>query len=151
MKKTVCNEGIVRKIDGENVTVEITVRSACSNCHAKSLCSTYDRKQNLIDAISLTPENIAVGEKVTVSMQQSMGSKAVVIGYFLPLVVLLLSLILSYKISQNELLSFFITLGATGLYFFSFGYLEKKLRNSLSFTFIKSKRIYKDKNLNSRN
>ncbi|HPY80733.1 MAG TPA: SoxR reducing system RseC family protein [Bacteroidales bacterium] len=133
MKKTVCNEGIVRKIDGENVTVEITVRSACSNCHAKSLCSTYDRKQNLIHAISLTPENIAVGEKVTVSMQQSMGNKAVVIGYFLPLVVLLVSLILSYKISKNELLSFFITLGATGLYFFFVWLFRKKIEKQFIF------------------
>jgi sigma-E factor negative regulatory protein RseC len=66
-------------------------------------------------------------------MQQSMGSKAVVIGYFLPLVVLLLSLILSYKISQNELLSFFITLGAIGLYFFFVWLFRKKIEKQFIF------------------
>lgn len=133
MKKLLCNEGIVRKIDNQKVLVEITVRSACSNCHAKSLCSTYDRKQDLIHATCLHPDTIAVGDQVTVTMQQSMGSKAVIIGYVLPLVVLIFSLILSYKISQNELLSVLITLIITGLYFFSVWLFRKKIDKQFLF------------------
>ena len=44
----ICREGVIRAIDGDSLQVEIIVSSACSGCHAKSICIPSDRRQEII-------------------------------------------------------------------------------------------------------
>jgi positive regulator of sigma E activity len=60
--------------------------------------------------------------------------KAVVIAYLLPFFVLILGLLVTYKISKNELLSIGVSLGLTALYYLSIYKLKDKLEKEFVFT-----------------
>ena len=50
MENNVKHEGIVQSIEGLNVTVKMTVNSACSGCHAKSICGAADSRDKVVVA-----------------------------------------------------------------------------------------------------
>ena len=77
---TICKEGIVRAIHGDQIEVEITISSACSECHAKSICIPSDHKRETVLAQSLYNEHFEVGDKVHLVLKGSAGGKAVVLG-----------------------------------------------------------------------
>ncbi len=41
----ICREGIVRAVNGDDISVEVIVSSACSGCHAKSICLNFGTAQ----------------------------------------------------------------------------------------------------------
>ena len=101
----ICREGIVRAIDGDDVSVEVIVSSACSGCHAKSICIPSDRRQEVVIVKNTRHEVFQVGETVELLLETSAGNKAVVLAYLLPLVVLLALLFGCYALTHKELLS----------------------------------------------
>ena len=85
----ICREGIVRVVNGDEITVEVIVSSACSGCHAKSICIPSDRRQERIVVKNTRNEQYEIGETVELLLETSAGNKAVVLAYVLPLFVLL--------------------------------------------------------------
>ena len=135
---TICKEGIVRTVDGENVEVEITISSACSECHAKSICIPTDTKRETVMAKSLYGEHFDIGDKVQLVLKGSAGRKAVVIAYLLPLIVLMVALFGSYLLFHNELISVIICLAFVVLYFFILKKQSKKIEGEFEF-YVKKK------------
>lgn len=101
----ICREGIVRAVNGDEITVEVIVSSACSGCHAKSICIPSDRRQELITVKNTRNESYQVGETVELLLETSAGNKAVLLAYVLPLLVLLIILFGCYALTNKELLS----------------------------------------------
>lgn len=101
----ICREGIIRAIDGDDISVEIIVSSACSGCHAKSICIPSDRRKEVITVKNTRHEDYRVGETVELLLEASAGNKAVVLAYVLPLLVLLALLFGCYALTGKELLS----------------------------------------------
>ena len=60
--EVVSHEGIVQSIDGDKVTVMMTVASACAGCHARHLCSSLDSRDKLVEAENLYHLPLEVGE-----------------------------------------------------------------------------------------
>lgn len=115
---TTCDEGVVKAIDDEFITVEIVIRSACSSCHAKSICLPSENKNRLVKAQNLHRESFRIGEVVSIYMKNSLGKKALFIGYILPIIILLSSLFGSSSFFDNELYAALTALGLVGIYYF---------------------------------
>ena len=101
----ICREGIIRAINGDDISVEIIVSSACSGCHAKSICIPSDRRKEVITVKNTRHEDYRVGETVDLLLETSAGNKAVILAYVLPLIVLLVLLFGCYALTGKELLS----------------------------------------------
>ena len=101
----ICREGIIRAINGDDISVEVIVSSACSGCHAKSICIPSDRRKEVITVKNTRHEDYRVGETVELLLETSAGNKAVVLAYVLPLLVLLALLFGCYALTGKELLS----------------------------------------------
>ena len=71
----VTHTGTVVKAGKELVSVKIEVRSACSACHAKSMCAAHDMAEKIIEAVPM--EEVAEGDPVVVEMEEKFGLKAV--------------------------------------------------------------------------
>lgn len=130
---TICKEGIVRKIEGDEITVEITMSSACNECHAKAICLPSNEKHDCIVAKNMYNEKFEIGEPVTLVLRTSLGLKAVVIGYLLPFIVLMTVLLICYAITKNELISVLVSLVCTALYYFTLKFRDKKLEEKFAF------------------
>ena len=130
---TICKEGIVRAVNGDNIEVEITVSSACSECHAKSICIPTDHRQETVTAQSLYGERFEPGEKVQLVLKGSIGNKAVVLAYLLPFLVLMIALFGTYAITKSELAGVIVSLVFVILYFIILKTQNKKIEQKIQF------------------
>ena len=129
----ICREGIVRAIDGDDIHVEIIVSSACSGCHAKSICIPSDRRQEVITVKNSRHEDYRVGETVELLLENAAGNKAVVLAYVLPLVVLLVLLFGCYALTRHELLSVGVGVLGVVLYYLILKSASKKVEQGIVF------------------
>ena len=132
-ENTICKEGIVRAIHGDDIEVEITISSACSECHAKSICMPSDHRQETVMAKSLYKENFEIGDKVQLVLKGSAGNKAVVLAYLIPFLVLMVALFGTYAITKNELAGVYVSLVLVVVYYFILKRHNKKIEKEFVF------------------
>ena len=132
-ENNICREGVVRAIDGDNISVEIIVSSACSGCHAKSICIPSDRRQEIVTVKNTRHENYQIGETVELLLETSAGNKAVVLAYVLPLLVLLVLLFSCYALTHKELLSVGVGILGVVLYYLILKSAGKKVEKGITF------------------
>ena len=129
----ICREGIVRSVEGDEITVEVIVSSACSGCHAKSICIPSDRRQERITVKNTRNEQYEVGETVELLLETSAGNKAVVLAYVLPLIVLLMLLFGCYALTHKELLSVGVGVLGVVLYYLILKSAGKSIEKGITF------------------
>jgi len=132
-QETICKEGIVRGVEDGHYKVEITISSACSECHAKSICLPSDHKQEFVIARSLYGNSFEPGQKVQLVLKGAAGNKAVLLAYALPLVILMAALFGTYAITKNELAGVIVSIGLVVGYFFFLKRYNKKLEEQFQF------------------
>jgi sigma-E factor negative regulatory protein RseC len=133
----ICHQGVVKEIKENTLFVEIERHTACSACHAKGVCSAFDKRNEVIPVYTNEPEQFQVNEMVQLTLKKSLGGKAVVLGYLCPFLVLIISLFTTYYFSKNELLSIGVAFAATAFYYLFIKKIDNKLKKH--FTFIVSK------------
>jgi len=89
MENSIRHEGIVESIDNEHVRVRITQHSACSACKIASHCTASESKEKVIDIFQCKRQDINIGDTVVVSTSGKSAGKALLLGFGLPLVILL--------------------------------------------------------------
>lgn len=132
MEKKVCKEGIVRKLEDEKVWVEIVVSSACGGCVAKGMCNISEKKNEIVEALNLNGEELAIGDKVQIQMQESRAHQAVVLGYFLPFIVLIVGLFGCYALTHIEWLSALVAFALTAIYYLVLKMFDKRLAKNFT-------------------
>jgi sigma-E factor negative regulatory protein RseC len=125
---SISHKGIVESILGDTVTVNITSVSACSSCHAKGACSASDMQTKLIEA-NRGEKQMNIGDLVTVTGKESMGFKALFLGYVLPFLLVLFTLItctfLSLKETTAGLLSLLVLIPYYALLYLTKDHIKK--------------------------
>ena len=104
MEKHVEHEGTVASICGNTMVVRIVSSSACSGCAAGSYCIPFKNREKDVNIDNFSG-NFVSGERVKVVMRQSLGFRALCIGYIAPFAVVITTLLLVYQITENELAS----------------------------------------------
>ena len=86
--------GEVVRIEGQSVFVRMTVNSACSGCHAKAVCGVSESTEKIVEVVTASASDFQIGESVEVALlENSMGTKSVVLAYVVPFFVLTIMLI----------------------------------------------------------
>ncbi len=124
--------GIIEDIQNESITVRISNQSACSACHAKTVCGMADQKNKQIQ-ISNTIGQYNPGEEVLVELKQSLGLRAVFLAYVLPFIILLSLLISFNAFGMHELIAGLISLASLLPYFTIVYFFRKKLNKTFTF------------------
>lgn len=132
-QNNICKEGIVRAIHGEEIEVEIVISSACSECHAKSICIPSDHRKETVTALSLYDETFEIGDKVQLVLRGSAGTKAVVLAYLIPVILLLATLLSIYTLTHKELLSVVLSFVPVIIYYFILKKLNHKWEKEFTF------------------
>ncbi|PIF02356.1 MAG: RseC/MucC family positive regulator of sigma(E) [Draconibacterium sp.] len=121
-KADIKHKGFVKEIRDNVLIVNIVNESACSSCHAKGACSVADFQDKEIE-IDHFSGHYRPGQEVTVLFQESKGVTAIFYGYLLPFLLVLIVLIVTSTIGENELINGLVSIGIlipyyTTLYFF---------------------------------
>ena len=134
MADNINHRGIVEKVDGSHIVVRIVQTSACSACSAKGLCNASESKEKQIDVYEVNP-SYQIGEEVMVCGTTSMGMRAVLLAFGVPLLILVLALGVSMKLtSEDALLSSGIALVSVVPYYIGIYFCKDKLNRTFSFT-----------------
>ena len=134
MADIIKHRGIVEKVDGSHIVVRIVQTSACSSCSAKGLCNASESKEKQIDVYEANP-SYQIGEEVMVCGTTSMGMRAVLLAFGVPLLILVLALGVSMKLTgEDALLSSGIALLSVVPYYIGIYFCKDKLNRTFSFT-----------------
>ncbi len=132
------HSGEVVRIERDVVYVRMTVNSACSGCHAKSVCGVDESAEKIVEVCDVVATDYSVGEAVEVALQNnSMGAKAVVVTYVVPFFVLALLLVVASVAGASEGLAALVALGGVVVYYALVYMLRQRIKQTIKFIIIK--------------
>lgn len=136
--KEIEHTGIVQSISDRDhkVTVNLLRVTACSSCHVKSVCAVSENDQKTLEIISENGTGFIIGEQVKVCMGESLGMKALMIGYFIPFLVFMATLIIALQWT-GEAISALIALGILIPYYLILILFREKLKSTFTFKIMK--------------
>ena len=133
MADIIKHRGVVEKIDGSHVVVRIVQTSACSACSAKGLCNASESKEKQIDVYESNP-SYRIGEEVVLCGSTSMGMRAVLLAFGIPVLLLLFALFATMRITDGDaLLSAIVAMLAIIPYYFVIYLMKDKMNKTFSF------------------
>jgi sigma-E factor negative regulatory protein RseC len=89
----IAKEGFIDHIDDRKIYVRIMSVSACASCHANGSCNSSESAEKLIGIDRDGAPEVEPGQKVRISMNATNGNLAVVYGYVVPLLILVVALL----------------------------------------------------------
>lgn len=132
-KNEITHRGKIVEITPDFTTIEIIASSACSSCHAKSLCGMSEDQEKLIMLPTDPYATHQAGDEVQVCTKMTMGLKAVWISYVIPLAVLMILILSLSGIFENEALCGLAAIGGVGIYYFIIWLFRNRLKNEFTF------------------
>ena len=129
----ITHPGTIQKIEGKKVFVRVLAQSACASCHVKGACTVADLADKIVEVHSDTTSGIEVGDDVTVAMKQSLGTRAVLLAYLLPFLLVIASLIIILSLTGKELLAGLVSLIILVPYYLGLYLLRDRMRKTFYF------------------
>ena len=134
MADIIKHRGIVEKVEGSHVVVRIVQTSACAACSAKGLCNASESKEKQIDVYEVNA-SYRIGEEVVLIGTTSMGMRAVALAFGVPLLLLILALFVTMRVTDGDaLVSSLVALLAVVPYYLVIYFMKDKLNKTFSFT-----------------
>lgn len=133
MSESINHNGVIENVNGDTVYVKIIQQSACSGCHAKSMCAASESKEKIIEVTDNSGQ-FHKNEEVLLCGQSSLGMQAVLIAFVLPLIIVVMTVVIGTSMQWEE-----TTSGLTGLlllvpYYCILYFLRDKLKKRFIFT-----------------
>lgn len=129
--------GIIEKIDGNLISVKIVQQSACSGCHAKSMCTASDSKEKIIEVTDYSGK-FNVNDTVIVCGESSLGLQAVLFAFVTPLIIIVLTIAIGTNLQLAETESALLGLFAVVPYYGILYMCRNKLKKKFVFTLKKT-------------
>ena len=122
-------------MEGQRVTVQFVQNSACSGCHAKTLCSsgTSDSAKREVIANSFGVP-YEVGDYVRVVVTSGLAWKAVLLAFVVPMILALICLFVVVGFTGSELKGCLATLVLLALYYLVVWMQRDRLERKTEFT-----------------
>ena len=129
------HQGVIQKINGNHIIVKILQESACSGCHAKGSCMAAGSKEKEIDIFHAHPDRFSVNEEVVIEGKESIGYKAVLWAFVIPLMIVVTVLIFTTSVWElGELTSAMSAIIALTPYYIGLYLLRNRIAKSLKFS-----------------
>lgn len=129
----ITHPGVVERVEGHIVLVRIESQAACGHCQAKSHCGMVESVDKLLEIEHPQPYRYAPGMPVQVSLKQSLGYKALFLGYLLPFLIMLIALFAVALATGNEALAALVAVVLMAPYYALLYRYRHKLRKTFHF------------------
>ena len=132
-KDEIRHSGKILEITPDFTTVQIVVSSACTSCHAKTMCGMSEDEEKVIMVPTDPYAGYKVGDEVQVMTKMTMGLKAEWISYVIPLAVLMILILSLSSVIGNELMLGFVAIAGVALYYLGIWLFRDRLSNEFVF------------------
>lgn len=133
MENNISHKGIVKSVDERNTVVEILSTSACASCHAAGLCTASEAAKKEVVVVTDPSDPHFVGEEVDVVLAESLGLKAVLISYVVPLFILLILVVSLSYMQISEIVAGLAGIAAAGIYYLILYFRRDSISREYSF------------------
>lgn len=133
MSQRISHSGVVKSVDAGCVKVRILQTSACASCKIASHCNASEMKVKVVDVYGADTAAYEVGQQVVVSTSRDVANRALLLGFGLPLAVLLLTLVVARLLDCDEATSALASLAMLVPYFLMVWVLRDRIRRSVTF------------------
>ena len=133
MENPIRHEGIVETVDGEHIRVRIIQHSACSACKVASHCSASESKEKIVDVFHYRQRHLEVGDAVIVGTSGHSVGKALLLGFVLPLVLLLVVIGVLFTAGVNEGIPALAALVALIPYYIGLWTFRQRIADNIAF------------------
>lgn len=135
VKEKIEHRGVIEGIEGEHVRVNIVQQAACSGCKARSMCTSSESKEKIIDVYEAGADSkYRVGEAVTVCGALSMGKQAVRLAFGVPLLLITVWMLVAMAwLKMGELTTVGILAVILSVYFFIIYMCRDKMAKTFAF------------------
>lgn len=119
------------------IQVSILAESACNACRAKALCSPGESREKIIEVNLKDFSDYKIGQQVEVTLDQSKGNIAVILGYIVPFLLMISALLVSSYLIEDELIAGLISLGILAPYFLILYFFKQKFIKTFEFRILR--------------
>lgn len=134
MNSEITHRGIIERVDGSHITVRITQIAACSSCGMAKHCNAAESKDKIIDVYTnVESEKYEVGEDVTISITKNTAHRAVIMGFCLPLVVLVGTLLTTKALHFDDDAAALLSIASLLPYYLCVWLLRDVIASKVSF------------------
>lgn len=133
MNDKIRHSGVIDSIAGGVVKVRILQQSACAACKVAGYCHASESKEKLVD---VSCDNVAayrLGQEVVVTASQQVAARAVLLGFGLPLFILVVVLFVVLRLTGNEGTAALSAMGALVPYYAVLWLLRGQIGRRVSF------------------
>lgn len=115
------------------VKVRILQTSACAACKVASHCNASDKKEKIVEVFCDDAASYQKGQKVRVTASKQVAANALLLGFGLPFLLLMLILIVTLKLSGNEGVAAIAALASLAPYYLVLWLFKDRIRQRLAF------------------
>ncbi|MDR1371170.1 MAG: SoxR reducing system RseC family protein [Dysgonamonadaceae bacterium] len=133
MRSKIEYPGVIFKVNEDVVQVKILQKTACADCHAKSMCSLSEMKEKILE-IPGKNNDFKEGDDVLVTGAASLGMKAVLLAFLLPLLIMVVLLFLGIRFTGSEMIAAGISVLSLTIYYIVLYFRKDKLTKEFVFT-----------------
>ncbi len=132
MSTKISHSGIIERIDEGCIHVKIVQTSACAACKVAGYCHAAESKEKIVD-VYRSAQGLKVGDAVTVTASTRIATQALMLGFALPFVLLVLVLVVVLWLTGNEGTAGLSALASLVPYYGILFLLRNKLRDKFAF------------------
>ncbi len=131
-KNTITHTGIIKSISPKGITVGIRAQAGCSGCQIKSSCNLADEHEKELD-ITCNSYPYTTGQQVSVKLESKQGMNAIFLGYVLPFLILLSTMIVLSNISSNEGIIGLVSLASVIPYYIALYIFKDRIKRKFTY------------------
>lgn len=130
----ITKQGQISKIEGNELFISFTQSSMCAHCQIKENClsSTYQKRE--LKTKVTNPTNFQIGETVEIEISTLNSTYALLLGYGLPLIVLLGVSFLCGAVKLSENINALSSIASVIIYYVWLSFYKKKLEKKFQIT-----------------
>ena len=133
MGNRISHSGIVEGIQDGCVKVRIVQTAACAACKVASHCNAAESKVKMIDVFCCDTAKYKTGQEVVVWASKDVANKALVLGFGVPLLLLVGVLVIVLRLTSDEGVAALVALGSLVPYYLLLWLLRDKIQQRISF------------------
>ena len=126
------HQGRIAEIKGDIVKIDLLDVSSCSACHAHDICVAARAERKTVE-IRKQSADYRIGDHVTVIFEESMGLKALFLGYLLPFFLLISTLFIASSFIKRELYAGLVALSVLFPYYVLLFFYRDHLKETFAF------------------
>ena len=124
----------MESVSEECVKVRILQTSACAACKVASHCNASDKKVKIVDVFCDDAASYQIGQEVVVSASSGVAANALLLGFGVPFLLLILTLIVTLKLTGNEGVAALAALASLAPYYLVLWLFRNRIRQKLAFS-----------------